>query len=65
MVELGMTLDNIHAVLDLDDALALSRDSQQLSESADRQGFGEPSVSELANLEVPDADSSFADLAEV
>jgi len=25
MVELGMTLDNIHAVLDLDDALELSR----------------------------------------
>ena len=29
MVELGMTLDNIHAVLDLDDALALSRDAQR------------------------------------
>ncbi len=29
MVELGMTLPNIHAVLDLDDALALSREQEQ------------------------------------
>jgi len=29
LVELGMTLPNIHAVLDLDDALALSRAAQQ------------------------------------
>ncbi len=28
MVDLGMTLPNIHAVLDLDDALALSRENQ-------------------------------------
>jgi rsbT antagonist protein RsbS len=27
LVELGMTLPNIHAVLDLDDALAMSRDN--------------------------------------
>jgi rsbT antagonist protein RsbS len=36
LVELGMTLPNIHAALDLDDALALSRASQQdFDESAD------------------------------
>ncbi len=34
MVELGMTLPNIHAVLDLDDALALSRSGQGSDESA-------------------------------
>jgi rsbT antagonist protein RsbS len=33
MVELGMTLPNIHAVLDLDDALALSRSGQWGDES--------------------------------
>jgi rsbT antagonist protein RsbS len=36
LVELGMTLPNIHAALDLDDALALSRANQQdFDESAD------------------------------
>ena len=30
MVELGMTLPNVHAVLDLDDALALSRERRQI-----------------------------------
>jgi rsbT antagonist protein RsbS len=30
LVELGMTLDDIHAVLDLDDALALSRENEQI-----------------------------------
>lgn len=33
MVELGMTLPNIHAVLDLDDALALSRSELSAEES--------------------------------
>jgi rsbT antagonist protein RsbS len=37
MVELGMTLPNIHAVLDLDDALALSRESRQDGLSAGLQ----------------------------
>jgi len=32
MVELGMTLPNVHAVLDLDDALALSRESRRAGE---------------------------------
>ena len=47
LIDLGMTLANIHAVLDLDDALELSRTSQQdfepaVSESASEQDFGEP-----------------------
>jgi rsbT antagonist protein RsbS len=33
MVELGMTLPSVHAVLDLDDALALSRQSRRAGES--------------------------------
>jgi rsbT antagonist protein RsbS len=32
MVELGMTLPNVHAVLDLDDALALSRARRQVDD---------------------------------
>lgn len=32
LIELGMTLPNIQAVLDLDDALALSRETQQADE---------------------------------
>ena len=35
MVELGMTLPNIHAVLDLDDALALSREYQRRERTGD------------------------------
>ena len=53
MVELGMTLPKVHAVLDLDDALALSRASP-VGESVDGQLSGEP-----------DADLPFADSAEV
>jgi rsbT antagonist protein RsbS len=34
MLDLGMTLDNIQAVLDLDEALVLSRETQQESERA-------------------------------
>jgi rsbT antagonist protein RsbS len=41
MVELGMTLPNIHAVLDLDDALALSRE-YQTREQADAEDLTEP-----------------------
>ena len=65
LVELGMTLPNVHAVLDLDDALELSR--------ASHQGFGEPAVSESADEQASEsmgsdafrADSLFADWAEV
>jgi hypothetical protein len=51
MVELGMTMPHIHAVLDLDDALALSRESEQ------EDGF--------ADWDTSDADSSPTDLTEV
>jgi len=41
MVELGMTLPNIHAVLDLDEALALSREAQETEiwDQEDLDGF--------------------------
>jgi rsbT antagonist protein RsbS len=52
MVELGMTLPSVHAVLDLDDALALSRESP-VGELVDGQ-----------DLEI-DAGSLFADSTEV
>jgi rsbT antagonist protein RsbS len=52
MVELGMTLPSVHAVLDLDDALALSRSSGRVSESA----------SQLDSQGVSDADASLVDL---
>ncbi|MDY7080468.1 MAG: STAS domain-containing protein [Chloroflexota bacterium] len=45
MVELGMILPNVHAVLDLDDALALSRDDRSDIVSVDEQ------VSQSANLQ--------------
>ena len=51
MVELGMTMPHIHAVLDLDDALALSRASEQ------DDGF--------ADWDTSDADSPPTDLTEV
>lgn len=57
MVELGMTLPSVHAVLDLDDALALSRASP-VGESVDGQ-LSEP------DTDSPPPDSLFADLTEV
>jgi rsbT antagonist protein RsbS len=73
MVELGMTLPNVHAVLDLDDALVLSRESQQTEpavQGADElsdhvQGGLTQADGELADWDVLDADSWFADLSEV
>jgi hypothetical protein len=40
MVDLGMTLPGVHAVLDLDDALVLSRQSRQAGGSADEWTSG-------------------------
>ena len=60
LVELGMTLPNIQAVLDLDDALAFSRDEQQASEY--------PNGANSAGLnKLPDGDggSPFSELTEV
>jgi rsbT antagonist protein RsbS len=57
MVDLGMTLPSVHAVLDLDDALALSRASP-VGELVDGQR-SEPDV------DSPSPDSLFADSTEV
>ena len=51
LVELGLTLSNIHAVLDLDDALALSRESEKADERTSYLGdeveiFDEPSFAD-------------------
>jgi rsbT antagonist protein RsbS len=61
LVELGMTLPNIQAVLDLDDALALSRENRQAGESIE-------TGSTANNLSLSDTHSEgspFADLTEV
>ncbi|RLC67742.1 MAG: hypothetical protein DRI48_01500 [Chloroflexi bacterium] len=49
MVDLGMTLPHIHAVLDLDDALALSRENQPLNQSMDGRDADEPSASSASS----------------
>ena len=53
MVELGMTLPNIHAVLDLDDALALSRSGQGSDESV--YAVGTMDAEALDWQDLPDA----------
>jgi rsbT antagonist protein RsbS len=61
LVELGMTLPNIQAVLDLDDALALSREDRQADEFIE-------TGSTSNNLSLSDTyseGSPFADLTEV
>lgn len=61
LVELGMTLPNIRAVLDLDDALALSREDQQLDKFPDGR---KPTNNDSLSTHGP-GDSSFSDLTEV
>jgi rsbT antagonist protein RsbS len=59
LVELGMTLPNIHAVLDLDDALALSRAVQQEYDDFVADESADESTSESADLDAfysPDMD---------
>jgi rsbT antagonist protein RsbS len=68
LIELGMTLPNIEAVLDLDDALALSREERQLNgnKSANSQANGY--FNNTAQLSLTDFDiegSSFTNLTEV
>ncbi len=74
MVELGMTLPSVHAVLDLDDALALSRKRRRASESA--AGDSEEALDyistessqtpdEAADWDALGANSPFAGLSEV
>ena len=71
MVELGMTLPGIHAVLDLDDALVLSRESRHVGDPADGQPVGATQAGQgqgfgdWTELEVADTGSSPADSAEV
>ncbi len=48
LVELGMILPNIQAVLDLDDALALSREEQQVGEDPSGPNAGLNEHSEMA-----------------
>ena len=66
LVDLGMTLANVHAVLDLDDALELSRTSQQ---DSDGPAVGESKLAnELADEQWSSAsfvDSIPANLGEV
>ena len=62
MVDLGMVLSDIPAVLDLDDALALSRESSQVRELADEQGTKSANQDTTSS---PDADSLFAASTEV
>lgn len=67
MVELGMTLPNIHAVLDLDDALALSREYK--TREAEAEDSIEPSDLSRSDGESADwdafADSPLPDRTEV
>lgn len=60
MIELGMILNNVRVVLDLDDALALSRESQQAKISP-AEGEGEGAPTEQA---APD-DLAFTEMLEV
>jgi rsbT antagonist protein RsbS len=48
LIDLGMTLDNIHAVLDLDDALALSRENERIRP----QGMGEEGTASWQDQEL-------------
>lgn len=66
MVELGMTLPNIYAVLDLDDALALSREKRRASESlAEEAGSERLGKAGRRSVDQDVPDSALADLIEV
>ncbi len=74
MVELGMTLPSVHAVLDLDDALALSRERRRAGESvagASKEALGHlpdessPIAEEEMDWDALGADSPLAGLSEV
>jgi rsbT antagonist protein RsbS len=61
LVELGMTLPNIQAVLDLDDALAWSREAQQ----ADEFSGGLKSTDNASSLPNNSGDAPISKLTEV
>jgi rsbT antagonist protein RsbS len=55
LVELGMTLPNIHAVLDLDDALAMSRDNAP-GNGQELNGHSSENLNNDNNLSLTDFD---------
>lgn len=61
LIELGMTLPNIQAVLDLDDALAWSREAQQVDEFSG----GLKSTNNAPPFSHGPGDAPFSDLTEV
>jgi len=65
MVDLGMTLPNIHAVLDLDDALALSRSDQRDVWQNDSLGLEDGSFDESEWEDSGSRESPFSNLTEV
>jgi hypothetical protein len=71
MIDLGMTLPGVHAVLDLDDALVLSRKSRQSGGSAGEMtsggaqaGWGQ-TIGDAIEWADADANSPPVDLTEV
>jgi rsbT antagonist protein RsbS len=68
LIELGMILPNIQAVLDLDDALALSREERQLNGNKSANGQVNEYFNNYAELSLTNSDFdrlSFGDLTEV
>jgi rsbT antagonist protein RsbS len=68
LIELGMTLPNIEAVLDLDDALVLSREERQLDGDRPANGQANEYFNNYAELSPTDFDVegfSFTNLTEV
>ena len=68
LIELGMILPNIQAVLDLDDALALSREERQLNGDKPTNSQANGYFNNYTELPLIDSNfnrSSFADLTEV
>jgi rsbT antagonist protein RsbS len=67
LVELGMTLPNIQAVLDLDDALALSREDRRTSTYSNgaKSVDSNAPYADLSLADISSEDSPFANLTEV
>jgi rsbT antagonist protein RsbS len=68
LIELGMTLPNIQAVLDLDDALALSREERQFNGNRSANNQANEYLNNYAELSLANSDFnrfSFGDLTEV
>jgi rsbT antagonist protein RsbS len=71
MVDLGMTLPGVHAVLDLDDALVLSRESRRADGAAEMDFAGQDqakwaeTIGDAVDWAEPEAGSPPTDLTEV